>query len=99
MDLTGRVSGEIGRVASGAEALSVSVGEISQQVGSAARMAAEAVAQARHTGAVVEGLSDLAARIGGSAPVTVSAARCEQVTLGRGLMPRVITIIRKRRGM
>ena len=64
MDLTGRVSDDIRGVASGAEALSVSVGEVSQQVGSAARMAAEAVAQARHTGAVVEGLSDLAARIG-----------------------------------
>ncbi|SEH36151.1 PAS domain S-box-containing protein, partial [Methylobacterium sp. 275MFSha3.1] len=55
VDLAGRVSGDIQSVASGAEELSASVGEISQQVSHAARMAGEAVEQARHTSTIVEG--------------------------------------------
>jgi methyl-accepting chemotaxis protein len=60
----GRVSGDIQAVAAGAEELSASVSEISQQVSSSARMANEAVEQARHTGAIVAGLSGNAAQIG-----------------------------------
>ncbi|MCJ2121118.1 PAS domain-containing protein [Methylobacterium sp. J-077] len=60
----GQVSNDIQCVASGAEELSASVGEISQQVSYAARMAGEAVEQARHTGAIVAGLSGQAAQIG-----------------------------------
>jgi len=59
-----RVSQEIQSVASGAEELSASVGEISQQVSYAARMAGEAVEQAQHTSHIVEGLSGQAAQIG-----------------------------------
>ncbi|TNC07660.1 PAS domain S-box protein [Methylobacterium terricola] len=59
-----RVSSEIQSVASGAEELSASVGEISQQVTLAARIAGEAVDQARHTGTIVAGLSGQAAQIG-----------------------------------
>ncbi|MGH1590076.1 methyl-accepting chemotaxis protein [Methylobacterium phyllosphaerae] len=61
---TGHVSSDIQSVASGAEELSASVGEISQQVSHAARMAGAAVEQARHTGAIVAGLSGQAAQIG-----------------------------------
>lgn len=64
VDAAGRVSQEIQSVASGAEELSASVGEISQQVSRAARMAGEAVEQAQHTGDIVEGLSAQAAQIG-----------------------------------
>ncbi|WP_426315412.1 methyl-accepting chemotaxis protein [Methylobacterium fujisawaense] len=64
VDTAGHVSHEIQFVASGTEELSASVGEISQQVSHAARMASEAVEQARHTGAIVEGLSGQAAQIG-----------------------------------
>ena len=60
----GQVSNDIQAVASGAEELSASVGEISQQVSHAARMAGEAVEQARHTGGIVEGLSGQATQIG-----------------------------------
>ncbi|MCJ2070795.1 PAS domain-containing methyl-accepting chemotaxis protein [Methylobacterium sp. J-030] len=60
----GQVSNDIQTVASGAEELSASVCEISQQVSHAARMAGEAVEQARRTGGIVEGLSDQAAQIG-----------------------------------
>lgn len=60
----GQVSNDIQSVASGAEELSASVGEISQQVSHAAKMAGEAVQQARHTGGIVEGLSGQAAQIG-----------------------------------
>ena len=60
----GQVSNDIQSVASGAEELSASVGEISQQVSNAARMAGEAVEQARHTGTIVAGLSEQAAHIG-----------------------------------
>ena len=60
----GQVSNDIQAVASGAEELSASVGEISQQVSHAARMAGEAVEQTRHTGSIVEGLSGQAAQIG-----------------------------------
>lgn len=64
VDAAGRVSQEIQSVASGAEELSASVGEISQQVIHAARMAGEAVEQAQHTGDIIEGLSGQAAQIG-----------------------------------
>ncbi|MCJ2048263.1 methyl-accepting chemotaxis protein [Methylobacterium sp. J-070] len=60
----GQVSNDIQCVASGAEELSASVGEISQQVSHAARMAGEAVEQAQHTGRIVEGLSGQATQIG-----------------------------------
>jgi methyl-accepting chemotaxis protein len=60
----GQVSNDIQCVASGAEELSASVGEISQQVSNAARMAGEAVEQARRTGSIVAGLSGQAAQIG-----------------------------------
>lgn len=60
----GQVSNDIQSVASGAEELSASVGEISQQVSHAARMAGEAVEQAQHTGRIVEGLSGQATQIG-----------------------------------
>jgi methyl-accepting chemotaxis protein len=60
----GRVSGDIQAVAAGAEELSASVGEISQQVSHAAHMAGDAVEQARHTGGIVAGLSGQAAQIG-----------------------------------
>ena len=60
----GQVSNDIQCVASGAEELSASVGEISQQVSHAARMAGEAVEQARRTGGIVEGLSGQATQIG-----------------------------------
>ncbi|SFM72323.1 methyl-accepting chemotaxis sensory transducer with Pas/Pac sensor [Methylobacterium pseudosasicola] len=62
--IVGQVSSDIQAVASGAKELSASVGEISQQVSHAARMASEAVEQARHTGSIVEGLSGQAAQIG-----------------------------------
>jgi methyl-accepting chemotaxis protein len=60
----GRVSCDIQSVASGAEELSASVGEISQQVSHAAEIASNAVEQARHTGDIVAGLSSQAAQIG-----------------------------------
>ncbi|MEE7494441.1 methyl-accepting chemotaxis protein [Methylobacterium oryzae CBMB20] len=60
----GRVSGDIRSVATGAEQLSVSVDEISQQVSHAADMAGQAVEQARRTGQIVTGLSDQATQIG-----------------------------------
>lgn len=60
----GQVSNDIQCVASGAEELSASVGEISQQVSHAARMAAQAVEQAQRTGSIVAGLSGQAAQIG-----------------------------------
>jgi methyl-accepting chemotaxis protein len=60
----GQLSNDIQCVASGAEELSASVGEISQQVSHAARMAGEAVEQAQHTGSIVAGLSGQAAQIG-----------------------------------
>ncbi|MCJ2074756.1 PAS domain S-box protein [Methylobacterium sp. E-016] len=60
----GQVSNDIQCVASGAEELSASVGEISQQVSHAARMAAQAVEQAQRTGSIVTGLSGQAAQIG-----------------------------------
>lgn len=60
----GRVSTEIQAVATGAEELSASVGEISQQVSHAAQIAGEAVEQARHTGDIVSGLSEQADQIG-----------------------------------
>ncbi|QEE41676.1 MULTISPECIES: PAS domain-containing methyl-accepting chemotaxis protein [unclassified Methylobacterium] len=60
----GQVSNDIQCVASGAEELSASVDEISQQVTQAARMAGEAVEQARRTGSIVAGLSGQAAQIG-----------------------------------
>ena len=60
----GQVSNDIQCVASGAEELSASVGEISQQVSHAARMAAQAVEQAHRTGSIVAGLSGQAAQIG-----------------------------------
>lgn len=63
-DTVGRVSGEIRTVAAGTEELSASVEEISQQVGHTARMAGEAVLQARRTQEIVSGLSGLAAQIG-----------------------------------
>ena len=62
--MVGRVSGDIQAVAAGAEELSASVGEISQQVSHAAHMAGDAVEQARHTGGIVAGLSGQAAQIG-----------------------------------
>jgi len=51
-------------VATGAEQLSASVDEISQQVSHAAEMAGQAVEQAQRTGRIVTGLSDQAAQIG-----------------------------------
>jgi methyl-accepting chemotaxis protein len=60
----GRVSSDIQTVATGAEELSASVGEISQQVSHAARIAGDAVEQAQHTGGIVSGLSEQAAQIG-----------------------------------
>lgn len=60
----GRVSSDIQCVAAGAEELSASVGEISQQVSHAAQIAGEAVEQTRRTGSIVEGLSGQAAQIG-----------------------------------
>ncbi|MCJ2139401.1 PAS domain S-box protein [Methylobacterium sp. E-066] len=69
----GQVSNDIQCVASGAEELSASVGEISQQVSHAARMAGEAVEQARHTGSIVAGLSGQAAQI------------CDVVTMIQGI--------------
>ena len=58
-----QVSNDIQAVAAGAEELSTSVGEISQQVSGTARMAGEAVEQARRTGVIVSGLSVQAAQI------------------------------------
>ena len=63
-DTVGRVASDIQAVAAGAEELSASVGEISQQVSQTARLAGEAVEQARSTGAIVAGLSGQAAQIG-----------------------------------
>ncbi|TXM97811.1 PAS domain S-box protein [Methylobacterium sp. WL122] len=60
----GRVSGDIQAVASGAEELSASVGEISQQVSHAARIAGQAVEETERTGLIVAGLSSQAAQIG-----------------------------------
>ncbi|RUP20685.1 PAS domain-containing methyl-accepting chemotaxis protein [Methylobacterium sp.] len=60
----GRVSGDIRSVATGAEQLSASVDEISQQVSHAAETAGQAVEQAQRTGRIVTGLSDQAAQIG-----------------------------------
>ena len=60
----GRVSGDIQSVAAGAEELSASVGEISQQVSHAARIAGQAVQEAEHTGRIVAGLSSQTAQIG-----------------------------------
>ena len=60
----GRVPGDIQAVAAGAEELSASVGEISQQVSHAAQMAGEAVEQVHRTGGIVAGLSGQAAQIG-----------------------------------
>ncbi|TXM88056.1 PAS domain-containing methyl-accepting chemotaxis protein [Methylobacterium sp. WL116] len=60
----GQVSSDVQAMASGSEELSASVSEISQQVSYAARMAGEAVEQARHTAGIVEGLSEQAAQIG-----------------------------------
>ncbi|MCJ2110793.1 PAS domain-containing methyl-accepting chemotaxis protein [Methylobacterium sp. E-025] len=59
-----RVSGDIQSVASGAEELSASVGEISQQVSHAAQIAGQAVHQTERTGNIVAGLSSQAAQIG-----------------------------------
>ncbi|MCJ2063449.1 PAS domain-containing methyl-accepting chemotaxis protein [Methylobacterium sp. J-088] len=75
----GQVSNDIQSVASGAEELSASVGEISQQVSHAARMAGEAVLQAQHTGGIVEGLSGQAAQIG--AVVTMIQGIASQTNL------------------
>ncbi|MCJ2075623.1 PAS domain-containing methyl-accepting chemotaxis protein [Methylobacterium sp. E-016] len=60
----GQVSNDIQSVASGAEELSASVGEIGQQVSHAARMAGQAVEQTQRTGSIVAGLSDQASQIG-----------------------------------
>ena len=60
----GRVSDDIQAVAAGAEELSASVGEISQQVCNAARMAGEAVEQTHRTGGIVASFSDRAVQIG-----------------------------------
>ncbi|MGH1591491.1 methyl-accepting chemotaxis protein [Methylobacterium phyllosphaerae] len=59
-----RVSDEIRSVATGAEQLSVSVDEISQQVSHAAGIAGRAVEQAQRTGEIVTGLSVQATQIG-----------------------------------
>jgi methyl-accepting chemotaxis protein len=59
-----QVSETIQIVTSGAQELSASAAEISRQVGDAASMSSRAVDQARHTGAIVSGLSDAANRIG-----------------------------------
>ncbi|MGE8131445.1 methyl-accepting chemotaxis protein [Methylobacterium sp. NPDC080182] len=63
-ETAGRVSSEIQAVATGTEEMSASVGEISQQVSHAARIAGDAVAQAQHTGDIVSGLSVQADQIG-----------------------------------
>ncbi|MET3482384.1 PAS domain-containing methyl-accepting chemotaxis protein [Methylobacterium sp. 1973] len=60
----GRISGDIQLVASGAEELAASVGEISQQVTNAARLTGEAVSQAEHTTSIIEGLTTQASQIG-----------------------------------
>ncbi|TXN50604.1 PAS domain-containing methyl-accepting chemotaxis protein, partial [Methylobacterium sp. WL2] len=60
----GRVSDDIQAVAAGAEELSASVGEISQQVCHASRMAGEAVEQTHRTGSIVASFSDRAVQIG-----------------------------------
>ena len=75
----GRVSGDIQAVAAGAEELSASVSEISQQVSTGARMANDAVEQARHTGDIVAGLSGQAAQIG--AVVTMIQGIASQTNL------------------
>ncbi|MBE7199493.1 MAG: PAS domain S-box protein [Parafilimonas terrae] len=63
-ETVGRVSNDIRSVATGAEQLSVSVGEISQQVSNAAGLAGQAVEQAQRTGRIVAGLSEQATQIG-----------------------------------
>jgi methyl-accepting chemotaxis protein len=63
-ETVGRVSNDIRSVASGAEQLSISVGEISQQVCHAAGIAGQAVEEAQRTGRIVAGLSEQATQIG-----------------------------------
>lgn len=63
-ETVGRVSGDLHAVAAGAEQISASIDQISEQVSSAAQMARNAVNQAQHTGSIVAGLSEQAARIG-----------------------------------
>ncbi|MCJ2093556.1 PAS domain S-box protein [Methylobacterium sp. J-072] len=63
-DTANRVSIDIQAMASGAEQLSISVSEISQQVSHAASIAGQAVTQTQHTGGIVAGLSDQATQIG-----------------------------------
>jgi methyl-accepting chemotaxis protein len=63
-ETVGRVSGDIRSMASGAEQLSVSVSEISQQASHAADIAGQAVGQAQHTGGIVAGLSEQATQSG-----------------------------------
>jgi methyl-accepting chemotaxis protein len=63
-DTVARVSSDIHSVAAGADQLSVSVDEISQQVSHAAGIAGQAVEQAQRTGTIVAGLSEQATQIG-----------------------------------
>jgi methyl-accepting chemotaxis protein len=60
----GQAAGHVAAAAAGAEELAVSVGEIGRQVAESARIAGEAVAEARATDSSVGGLSEAAAKIG-----------------------------------
>ncbi|MBF0305358.1 MAG: HAMP domain-containing protein [Alphaproteobacteria bacterium] len=59
-----QASSNVQTVASAAEELSSSISEISRQVATAARIAGQAVDEARRTDAMVQGLADAASKIG-----------------------------------